>query len=1028
MEKRKKDGCETSRNRQKKETGKRNRIVLLAGAGIVAAALLTGGLMHGCREKIPTMQEVFEAYLEGEDNGLEMLSGLGESEKEKVIDTAIRMLEGLFGDGSSFDRESAVKALEQAILELNLGLSGEEIHQLAEALTDLYVNAYQEVYTSEQKTQTTVKHLESSVTAQMEENLSSVSEHLTQLDLQIQDNQNTLEQVFSQGESLGTSVENLKEKTELIREQVSESMKEIGEGLSRVDQAVGQTQEKLEQYHAAHEETIRESSKELQKQISGVREQLADAQETLSDTLKEMAQKGQLHQEELLKQFQELDDAVKKTQEQLTEIGESGQKALAELGTDLKGEMADKKSELEGILEELEKNLQGTAKENMEYIESRFSSMELLTKASLEELSENINLSAAGLQERLSEIHVQISDTKEQIGAALKTMDQKQEENCQELMHAIEEATKKIDGELEAAYLQLEVLITQLSADTEADHAETLKVLDGMRASLGTSMQQNLDQLNASFSSLNSALEVYFEKLQEAQGAGQDAIGELGIDLKGNQQIILDSISAHGAKVQEGHSGIKESITQHNASMNAGLEGVGNAVGAYQTSMQEFLTQLKTELNDQLKSVFTFVSNGKQGLVSGGYKLLLEPVGYYRFQGSMIATTATEAALYDEKLSGGLRKRMVSFTHKNLPLSMFLETGDLGYPAWGKSTDQTVSDEEIKSSLGLGIVRFQDILPEGPEVASYDYEYRTNTEVITSVRIKGGQSDPEHPVTVTFQIGGRDYRVENVYYPEGEEQLAWVRWTTPKEEQVMEIPVTVEGGGTAEKGIITARITELGKNPPPDPNADDRNDSFQAVQIPYRSEATTTGWSVWKPWWKAEWVWHETPEAEEEGYWVDEGWWEFLLERHSASLSASMELWGDEKSPTANGKTMKSGYGFHERVMTSVQTDQPDAVTPAQNAVTYFPEFGYKTFWRLLERMGDGYGMTHEFFENSYSTYRGRTHFTPIWYPDGSYTPYTWLMDCWTPAGMLARNLTDTLQIQGNLWEDWHIAPQNPWR
>ncbi len=42
-------------------------------------------------------------------------------------------------------------------------------------------------------------------------------------------------------------------------------------------------------------------------------------------------------------------------------------------------------------------------------------------------------------------------------------MDQKQEENCQELMHAIEEATKKIDGELEAGYLQLEVLITAFS-------------------------------------------------------------------------------------------------------------------------------------------------------------------------------------------------------------------------------------------------------------------------------------------------------------------------------------------------------------------------------------------------------------------------------------------------------------------------------------------------------------------------------------------------------------------------------------
>ncbi len=97
-----------------------------------------------------------------------------------------------------------------------------------------------------------------------------------------------------------------------------------------------------------------------------------------------------------------MDDAVKDT-EQLTEIGGETESACR-VGTDLKvGEMADKKSELEGILEELEKNLQGTAKENMEYIESRFSSMELLTKASLEELSENINLSAAGLQERLSE-------------------------------------------------------------------------------------------------------------------------------------------------------------------------------------------------------------------------------------------------------------------------------------------------------------------------------------------------------------------------------------------------------------------------------------------------------------------------------------------------------------------------------------------------------------------------------------------------------------------------------------------------
>ena len=118
-------------------------------------------------------------------------------------------------------------------------------------------------------------------------------------------------------------------------------------------------------------------------------------------------------------------------------------------------------------------------------------------------------------------------------------------------------------------------------------------------------------------------------------------------------------------------------------------------------------------------------------LISGEYKILLEPIAYYKFQGVMIATTATEAALYDEVVGGQLRYWMGSLTAKNLPLSMFLETPDLGYPAWSGPTNKNVSNSDIKSSLGLGIVRFEE-QPEEPEISTYDYEYRTNTEVITA--------------------------------------------------------------------------------------------------------------------------------------------------------------------------------------------------------------------------------------------------------------------------------------------------------
>ena len=288
--------------------------------------------------------------------------------------------------------------------------------------------------------------------------------------------------------------------------------------------------------------------------------------------------------------------------------------------------------------------------------------------------------------------------------------------------------------------------------------------------------------------------------------------------------------------------------------------------------------------------------------------------------------------------------------------------------------------------------------------------------------VSGGQSDPDNPARVTFTIDGRDYHVDNVYYPEGDSQLAWVRWTTPDTPQDMVITVRVSGPGNAH-GTINCKIVDLDQNPPPNPVADDRNDSFTPSSIPSREQKTSNYWTIWRPWWYEYWVWHGD---DEDGYWCDHGWWEFDLDRYSASLSATMRITPDNKNPTAGSRSMKSGYGVNQLVTTDVSSTQSSATTPAQNAVSYFSEFNYEMFWRLLEQMGGGYNTRFEFQKNEYSTYRGRTHFTPIWYPNGSYTVNTWLIDCWTPAGMLSMNLSDSLTIRGSLWDDWHIAPLEP--
>lgn len=460
------------------------------------------------------------------------------------------------------------------------------------------------------------------------------------------------------------------------------------------------------------------------------------------------------------------------------------------------------------------------------------------------------------------------------------------------------------------------------------------------------------------------------------------------------------------------------------------------------------IEQIKSYFTDEqiIRSIAGYCGFDFDTLINGEYKLLIEPLVYMTFQGARTAVTATEAAMYDQMLSGLMYYHMNTLSHKNLPLAIFLETSDLGFPAWTGSKTERVSNESIISSLGIGIVRFNEMV--GPsQWEAVDYEYRVDTEVITAVSISGGQSDPDHPVSVTFQVDGRSYTVENVYYPEGASQLAWVRWRTPSTPQIVTISVSTNGGGTPGQGSMKARIVDLDGNDPPNPIATDRYDSYSSfnAEIPENPEKSSTYWSIWVPWWQEHWIWHsdwswqsgshddscpagcttEHGSWEDDGEWVDEGWWEFNLEHCSASMSASMELSPDDKNPTIAGSVIKSGYGVNIAVNTETTTTQTSAVTGSQTAVSYFPEFYYRTYWRLLERLGSGMEAEYQFKNNEYSTYGRRTHFSPIWMPDGNYTVYTYVMDSWTPGGMLSANLTDSVQISGNLWSDWHIAPKN---
>ena len=105
-----------------------------------------------------------------------------------------------------------------------------------------------------------------------------------------------------------------------------------------------------------------------------------------------------------------------------------------------------------------------------------------------------------------------------------------------------------------------------------------------------------------------------------------------------------------------------------------------------------------------IRGISGYVGVDFETLVGGKYKIVIEPIAYFFFNGLQYAMTATEAALYDQQVNGGLRAKMLSLTHKNLPLAIFLEKADLGYPAWSGSTTQNVSNSDIISALGIGVI------------------------------------------------------------------------------------------------------------------------------------------------------------------------------------------------------------------------------------------------------------------------------------------------------------------------------------
>lgn len=516
-------------------------------------------------------------------------------------------------------------------------------------------------------------------------------------------------------------------------------------------------------------------------------------------------------------------------------------------------------------------------------------------------------------------------------------------------------------------------------------------------------------------------------------------------------------------------------------------------------------------------------------LTSGKYKFMLEPVGYPKIQGKVTACTATELALLDKKLNGYISKSFIKiFTHRDLPLSMFLAKDEFGLKKFQGSTKAQQSSDTIIKQLGVGAVTFKEQPEEPPEMIIPQYKYRTNTVVYTSITtglgmgnvISGNGRDgySVNPVRVNFTLsdtsdGAKIISQKSDAYTSND--TIYVKWRTPEVPKQMfvianisyvEIEYNEVTGepirkNKVEKIEIPIEIEEIIQNPPPNPVADDKNPNWKMPSnIPKISDDKIS--NSWKEY-----------EVRADSYVVsvdEDGKADIrnvtlttektYTVKFKGSNNLYNDIYTDPYSKThitrdiGGGRkvyNMKSGYGIRQEinsklecivdireevignyeqeitddkgnvigtetkvgVITETRTETHDTSVAPQNAVSYFSDFYFKDYFRLLETSEDveniGKESILQFKNNRFSTYNNRTHFTPIWYPDDEYYVLnSYIFDAWTPAGMLGIGMnsikdfgnrdrvtvrdsnneddkvtytTNGIYIKGNLWDDWYV-------
>lgn len=416
--------------------------------------------------------------------------------------------------------------------------------------------------------------------------------------------------------------------------------------------------------------------------------------------------------------------------------------------------------------------------------------------------------------------------------------------------------------------------------------------------------------------------------------------------------------------------------------------------------INKFFTDNENFIKDIAKNLGVSIET----LASPKNVLIFEPILYITYKGKYHALTSTELAVLDKKENGGVKNHFLSFSHKAIPISLFLKRGILGIPKYDKNKIRTdhrgaYGNKDIIATLGIGAANgkgFKKLIKTAPKVVTNDTSSHTDTYIYLLADVTpSNDSTPDMPTTVTFDIENYKKVDTKLYAPKNKKNVAYALVKTPKKEGKYKVNVTVQQEGMVRNSSYILDVKKHRIWEPLNPRADDKrplsnrdfstNAKVEHSSLINKNKINSVSWEEWdmvyQPWGdftgyktfevggneykvaefdgnpyymfgKHDLIEVYTPNGDPLGFFPVNGRTPTKPTKYTVYLEdKELEVIPGETAKKSNPdkRYIKSGYGIEANIKTTLRGNGLNKCTGFQIAEYFFPEFNYNKYFRVGE-------------------------------------------------------------------------------